>query len=100
VHAAGGRVTAPPPRHAAPYPRPGAPPWAAERDAQVAGCRADRAAWARASGYHRRSVVETTFSRLQALFGPRLAARRFDRQVVEVATWVWLANEFVVRSTG
>jgi len=38
------------------------------------------AEWKRQSGYHRRSRAETTFFRLKAIFGERLAARSFPGQ--------------------
>lgn len=55
-------------------------------------------AWKKASGYHVRSLVETTFSRRQALFGGRLMSRLPVRQLQEVAMEVWLMNEYTSRS--
>ena len=40
--------------------------------------------WKRRSGYHKRSLVETAFSRLKAIFSDRLRSRRDDAQVTEV----------------
>lgn len=43
-----------------------------------------RAAWKRESGYHRRSLAETTVFRLKTLFGARVTARRFSGQAAQV----------------
>lgn len=42
-----------------------------------------RKRWKRESGYHRRSLVETAFSRTQRLFGQGLRSRRMARQRTE-----------------
>ena len=55
-------------------------------------------AWKKRSGYHVRSLVKTTFSRRQALFGGRLMSRPLVRQLQEVAVEVWLMNEHASRS--
>jgi hypothetical protein len=44
-----------------------------------------RAAWKRMVGYHRRSLVETTFFRLKTIFGARLSTRTRARQQTEAA---------------
>lgn len=49
-----------------------------ERIAQIG-----RKAWKQESGYHRRSLAETTMFRLKTLFGDRLASRRDERQRTE-----------------
>ena len=43
-----------------------------------------RAAWKRESGYHRRSLAETTMFRLKGIFGERVAARSFAGQAAQV----------------
>jgi hypothetical protein len=45
-----------------------------------------RSAWKQASGYHRRSLVETAMGRLKGLFGSHLSARLEAAQAVE--TWL------------
>ncbi len=52
-----------------------------------------RAAWKKASGYHRRSLVETQMHRLK-LLGERVMARTFERQVREVQVRVAVLNRF------
>ncbi len=43
-----------------------------------------RKRWKRDSGYHRRSIAETTMFRLKTIFGANLSARTFDNQAVEL----------------
>ncbi|MEL6502368.1 MAG: IS5 family transposase [Cyanobacteria bacterium J06623_1] len=43
-----------------------------------------RKKWKRESGYHRRSIAETTMFRLKCIFGGQLASRRFENQAVEL----------------
>jgi IS5 family transposase len=43
-----------------------------------------RARWKRESGYHRRSLAETTMFRLKAIFGERVTARGFAGQAGQV----------------
>jgi IS5 family transposase len=58
-------------------------PW--QRDENLRAIRHQgRRRWKQASGYHRRSLVETTFFRLKTLFGPRVQARAFPRQATEL----------------
>jgi len=42
-----------------------------------------RKKWKKESGYHRRSLAETAFSRLKRIFGERLRSRDFDNQATE-----------------
>jgi hypothetical protein len=42
-----------------------------------------RAAWKRATGYHRRSLAETAMFRIKTLFGASLSARSFNSQATE-----------------
>ena len=55
--------------------------------------RLGRRIWKRWSGYHRRSLVETKM-RCFKLLGERVAARDFDRQVVELQIRVAILNRF------
>lgn len=43
-----------------------------------------RKKWKQEIGYHRRSLVETSFFRLKTIFGNQLSARSFDAQAVEL----------------
>jgi transposase len=43
-----------------------------------------RRRWKRDSGYHRRSIAETTMFRFKTIFGGNLSARKFDNQAVEL----------------
>lgn len=43
-----------------------------------------RAAWKRESGYHRRSLAETTMFRLKTIFGERVTARGFAGQAAQL----------------
>ncbi len=43
-----------------------------------------RKRWKRDSGYHRRSIAETTMFRFKTIFGGNLSARTFDNQAVEL----------------
>jgi hypothetical protein len=73
-------LTIPPRRGAAPRTEP----WLKERNASIG--RMDeigRDEWKREVGYHRRSLVETTFFRLKTIFGDKLTARTLKRQQTE-----------------
>jgi Transposase DDE domain len=75
-----------PPRRAAKLWQHGncaAPP--RQRDENLRAIRRQgRRRWKQESGYHRRSLVETTFFRLKTIFGPGLQARGFRRQATEL----------------
>jgi transposase len=43
-----------------------------------------RKKWKKDSGYHRRSIAETTMFRLKVTFGDRVSARKFDNQASEL----------------
>lgn len=43
-----------------------------------------RQRWKQDSGYHRRSIAETTMFRLKIILGGNLSARKFDNQAVEL----------------
>src|SRR6266849_2751509 len=58
-------------------------PW--QRDENLRAIRGKgRRRWKQDSGYHRRSLAETTFFRCKTLFGPTLRARSFPRQATEL----------------
>ena len=40
--------------------------------------------WKKLTGYHRRSLVETAFSRFKGIFGDRLFSKHFDSQEIEL----------------
>lgn len=51
------------------------------------------ALWKKLAGYHDRSLVETAFSRLKGIFGPRLFSRSIGNQEVELKLKAHLLNE-------
>lgn len=53
-----------------------------------------REGWKRRSGYHRRSLVETAFSRLKRRFGETFKNRHLDHQKTEIALRCKLLNHF------
>lgn len=74
------QLTIPPRRGAAPT----RDPWLAQRNASIKRIgEVGRDRWKQEVGYHRRSLVETTFFRLKTIFGDRLSARRLNRQQTE-----------------
>ncbi|WP_197330913.1 IS5 family transposase [Ralstonia syzygii] len=80
-------------------PREGAAPWAettpgaAWRHAAIeAIAKRDRCEWKKASGYHRRSLVENLMYRLKTLTGHSLWAREVRSQATEVAIRAGLLN--------
>ncbi|NER05615.1 MAG: IS5/IS1182 family transposase, partial [Okeania sp. SIO3C4] len=54
-----------------------------------------RKKWKRSSGYHRRSLSETTMSRLKVIFGGKLRRRRFDNQAVELFVQCAILNRMI-----
>jgi hypothetical protein len=65
------------------------------RDEAIRGIRRrGRQGWKRESGYHRRSLVETSMSRLKQAFGPRLKNKDFDNQRTEARLRCKLLNRF------
>jgi len=56
--------------------------------------RVGRKRWKQAAGYHRRSLVETSMSRLKRAFGSRLKNKRFDNQHTEARLRCKLLNHF------
>jgi hypothetical protein len=58
-------------------------PW--QRDENLRAIRQKgRHRWKQESGYHRRSLAETTFFRIKTLFGPTLSSRQFPQQATEL----------------
>lgn len=43
-----------------------------------------RKTWKHETGYHRRSLAETTMFRFKSIFGAKLRSREFDNQAVEL----------------
>jgi Transposase DDE domain len=65
------------------------------RDEAIRGIRRlGRRGWKRASGYHRRSLVETGMSRFKRAFGDRLKNRAFENQQTEARLRCKLLNKF------
>lgn len=78
-----GRALVPPPKHAVCQGED------SDRDKAVLNIRAlggdliAKSIWGKMTGYSRRALVETTFSRYKKLFGERTFSRSLDRQIVE-----------------
>jgi hypothetical protein len=65
------------------------------RDEAIRGQRRHgRRGWKRTSGYHRRSLIETSMSRLKQAFGPRLKNKAFENQRIEARLRCKLLNRF------
>ncbi len=54
-----------------------------------------RKEWKEESGYHRRSISETTMFRLKRAFGGKLSSRDFDNQAVELFIQCMLLNRMI-----
>lgn len=54
-----------------------------------------RKQWFEESGYHRRSISETTMFRLKAIFGGKLSSGDFDNQAVELFVKCLLLNRII-----
>jgi transposase len=58
-------------------------PW--QRDENLRAIRhKGRRRWKQESGYHRRSLAETTCFRIKTIFGPRVSSRHFPQQATEL----------------
>lgn len=55
-----------------------------------------KAAWKAEVGYHRRSLIETTMSRLKGQFGERMGSRERRRQITELRVWGWVLNHLTL----
>lgn len=87
VHEKGGKCKIPPPIDAV-Y-KEGTESWEKERDDAVliikglGGGEDGRDLWKKLSGYHKRSLVETSMFRIKTLFGGNLKARSMGAQITE-----------------
>lgn len=83
----GGKSLVPPPRNGT-Y-KGTSEEWQQQRDHSIleilglGGEEEGRKLWKKLTGYHKRSLVETAFSRIKRLFGPHLKAKVFCNQKVE-----------------
>jgi len=74
-------------------------PWVVPRNeaiTQIIGFGNDEGAislWKKLSGYHRRSLVETSFSRFKGIFGGKLFSKTIDSQEVELLVKAHAMNE-------
>lgn len=74
-------------------------PWVVLRNeaiAQIIGLGNDEETirlWKKLSGYHRRSLVETSFSRFKGIFGGKLFSKTIDSQEVELLVKTRAMNE-------
>jgi hypothetical protein len=74
-----------------------------ERDQAIAvirglgGDKEAKSIWGKLSGYSRRVLVETAFSRMKRRFGDRLFSKSFDKQRIENTARCLLLNEMRVR---
>lgn len=67
------------------------------RDEAIRGIRRlGRRRWKQVVGYHRRSLVETSMSRLKRAFGSRLKNKRFENQKTEARLRCKLLNRFTL----
>lgn len=54
-----------------------------------------RKIWKKLIGYHKRSLAETTFSRIKRILGPNLKARKFENQKVECQVKCLIMNKML-----
>jgi hypothetical protein len=86
-----------PPRQGAVY-WPGDSLWEKTRNraiSEIMGLGGDdkaRKLWKRLKGYHKRSLVETTYSRFKGAFGGKLFSKRTDTQEVELMCKATILN--------
>jgi len=87
-----------PPREGAVF-NEGDEPWLRARNdaiCEIIGLGNDEEAialWKKLVGYHERSLVETSFSRLKGIFGPKLFSRSLDNQEVELILKAQVLNK-------
>ena len=95
----GGKAIVPPPRNAV-Y-KGAKEGWKRKRDLDIAAIHilgADEKArkiWKKLSGYHKRSLAETAFSRIKRILGPNLKARSFKNQKVECQVKCLIMNKML-----
>ena len=88
-------VTIPPPKNA--VMSPNTTPEPSARDCHITEIASHgRMAWQKATGYNKRSRVETLMGRWKAVIGPKLKARDFENQRTEAKVGVRVLN----RMTG
>ncbi len=81
AHSPGVKIVIPPRRGARLWQHGNARAERLKRDENVRAIRrVGRQAWKRQSGYHRRSLIETTMYRLKTIFGQHLSNRLFETQ--------------------
>ena len=61
----------------------------------LGGDKEAKSLWGKLIGYSRRSLVETTFSRMKRLFGERLFSKIFDKQIIENGLRALLLNRLL-----
>ena len=66
----------------------------------LGGDKTARSLWGKLTGYSRRALVETAFSRMKRLFGDRLFSKRFEAQSVENHLRCRLLNHFARGGTN
>ena len=77
----------------------GTVPWMKQRDdaiSEIIGLGNTQDAiklWKKLRGYHRRSLVETSFSRFKGCFGPNLFSKNIENQEVELLAKAYVLNE-------
>ena len=59
------------------------------------GMEANRKGWKIQSGYHRRSISETTFFRWKTILGDKMYARKVENQITEAAIKSAILNRFI-----
>jgi hypothetical protein len=95
----GAKAVIPPKRNAV-Y-RGDADGWRRERDLDIAvikvlgGDDDARKLWKKLVGYHERSLVETTFSRIKRILGSNLKARKFENQRTECQVKCLIMNKMI-----
>ena len=66
------------------------------RDGHIASIESkERLEWQKATGYGRRSLVETTMGRYKRIIGPQLRARSFAGQQTKASTGVVVLNRML-----
>ncbi|AYG62100.1 IS5 family transposase [Rhizobium jaguaris] len=92
-HSAGAVVVIPPRSNAIERPDAGN---TSQRDRHIAAIKANgRMRWQAASGYGRRSLIETAIGRYKSIIGHRLRARSFSAQQTEVALGCTILNRML-----
>jgi hypothetical protein len=99
VHSKGGKVIVAPPRNGT-Y-KGSKEAWQRERDLDIAainilgGDEEARKLWKKLSRYHKRSLVETSFSRIKRILGSSLKSRLFENQKVECQIKCLIMNKML-----